>query len=134
MKKANPSDKDSDPKPYLNPSKVIKPRPYVLSKSIFPVSSDENRGSSSNTTTVAATPASNNFISTDNSNNHSFHFPNENEEIMWWENMMNEIEIDDQLLGSANDINEELEMVEEGNYGNLEELFRDAEFWDVFNS
>ncbi|KAK8621395.1 hypothetical protein V6N13_067828 [Hibiscus sabdariffa] len=136
MKKVNPSDKDSDPKPYLNPSKVIKPRPHVLSKSIFPVSSDENRGSSSNT----ATPANNNFVSADNSNNHSFHFGNENEEIMWWENvLMNEI--DDQLLGSANDIyqnvlgnqsvNEELGVVEEGNYGNLEELFRDAEFWNV---
>ncbi|KAK8507798.1 hypothetical protein V6N13_140541 [Hibiscus sabdariffa] len=144
MKKVNPSDKDSDPKPYLNPSvsntKVIKPRPHILSKSIFPVSSDENKGNSSNTTTVAATPASNNFGSTDNSNSNGFHLPNENEEIMWWENMLrNEIEVDDQLLGSANDIdindiNEELENVEEGNYGNLEELFRDAEFWDVFNS
>ncbi|KAL4340941.1 hypothetical protein GQ457_08G014970 [Hibiscus cannabinus] len=133
MKKVNPS----DPKPYLNPSKVIKPRPHVLSKSIFPVSSDENKGNSSNT----ATPASNNFGSTDNINNNSFHFPSENEEIMWWENMMNEIEIDDQRRGSADDVyrsmlgnqsvNEELGVVEEGNYGNLEELFRDAEFWNV---
>ncbi|KAK8994921.1 hypothetical protein V6N11_045988 [Hibiscus sabdariffa] len=145
MKKVNPSDKDSDPKSYLNPpvsnTKVIKPRPHVLSKNIFPVSSDENKGNN-NTATVAATPASNSFISTDDNINNRCYFPNENEDIMWWENiLMIEKEVDDQQRGSANDINlsvlgnqsvnEELGVVEEGNYGNLEELFRDAEFWNV---
>ncbi|GMI85557.1 hypothetical protein HRI_002225000 [Hibiscus trionum] len=141
MKRINPSDSNSNPKPHLNPwepnTKVIKPQPHNLSKNIFPLSSDGNKGNNNNTATVAATPTSNNFVLTDNSNN-------ENEEIMWWENMlMNEDEFDDQQPGSANDINlcvlgnqsinEELGVVEEGHYGNLDELFLDAEVWNVFN-
>ncbi|GMI85559.1 hypothetical protein HRI_002225100 [Hibiscus trionum] len=137
-KKVNPSGTDSNPKPHPNPpksnTKVIRPRPHVLSKNVFSISSDGIKGN--NTTTVATTPASNNFVSTDNNSN-------ENEEIMWWEKMlMNENGVDDQQPGSANDINlcvlgnqfmnEELGVVEEDNYGNLEELFLDVEFWNVF--
>ncbi|GMI85553.1 hypothetical protein HRI_002224500 [Hibiscus trionum] len=159
-KKVDPS---SNPNPRLNPSKpnpkVIRPRPQILSNNSFPVMLEENK---KNNTAVAAaaatTPASNNILVSANSGNgSSYCFPNENDEITRWENlMMNENEVDfqsEQRQNLINNINisvfgdqpiiEEmdysttsnsqlLELVEEDNYGNLDELSLDVDLWNEF--
>ncbi|KAL4342166.1 hypothetical protein GQ457_08G014940 [Hibiscus cannabinus] len=141
----------SDPNPHLNPPtpsfRVIKPRPLILSKNSFPVILGEDKKIN---TTTATTLASNNIsVSANSDNNISYCFPDENNEVMWWDNlMMNEKEVD-YLQDSMNNfnpsvledwhINEELEcsttcnLDEEDNYGNLDELYLDGELWNVFN-
>ncbi|XP_038990653.1 transcription factor MYB114-like [Hibiscus syriacus] len=140
--------------PLLNPSnpqsKVIKPRPQLLSKNSFPICSDGNMKIN-----TAAAAASNNLASADSS---GYCFPNENEEIMLWKHLtmneneimlwknvtMNENEVDyHQQQGSLDTMdlsvlgeqpmNEELEVVEEDPYGSLDEFYLDVELWNVFN-
>ncbi|KAL4340537.1 hypothetical protein GQ457_08G014950 [Hibiscus cannabinus] len=153
-KKVTPS---SDPNPHLNPStpsfRVVKPWSPIISKNTFPIILDEDK--KNNTTTT--TPASNNIsVSISNDNNISYCFPDEDDEVMLWDNlMMNEKEVYYQqqqdsmnkinlsVLGDR-PINEEMdysttckfqlpELVEEQNYGNLDELYLDGEPWNVFN-
>ncbi|KAK8507803.1 hypothetical protein V6N13_140546 [Hibiscus sabdariffa] len=126
----------------------------VISKNSFPIILDEDK--KNNTTT----PASNNIsVSTSNNNNISYCFPDENDEVMLWDNLtINEKEVDYQQQQRRQDpmtninlsvlgdrpINEEMdysttykfqlpELVEEDNYGNLDELYLDGEPWNVFN-
>ncbi|KAK8650926.1 hypothetical protein V6N13_140547 [Hibiscus sabdariffa] len=142
-----------DPKPHLNPStpsfKVIKPCPLILSKNSFPVILCEDKKTN---TTTATTLASNNIlVSANGGNNIGYCFPNENDEVIWWDNlMMNGKETDyQQKQDSMNNINlsvlgdwhinEEMDcsttcnLDEEDNYGNLDELYLDGELWNVFN-
>ncbi|KAK8621388.1 hypothetical protein V6N13_067821 [Hibiscus sabdariffa] len=144
-KKVNPS---SDPNPHLNPSfRVIKPRPLILSKNSFPVILGEDKKTN---TTATTTLASNNIsVSANGGNNIGYCFPGENDEVMWWDNlMMNEKEVD-YLQDSMNNfnpsvledwhINEEMDcsttcnLDEEDNYGHLDELYLHGELWNVFN-
>ncbi|KAK8532300.1 hypothetical protein V6N12_053745 [Hibiscus sabdariffa] len=132
-------DRSFDPDLRLNPSdpkfntKVIKPRPQILSKKNFVICSDEYM--KINTMAAAestSTPTSNNFL-------------DENGEIMWWENlMMNEDEVDyHQQQGLTDDIdlsvlgeqtaNEKLEAIDEDNCDTLGELYLDDELWNVID-
>ncbi|XVF31686.1 hypothetical protein REPUB_Repub17cG0013200 [Reevesia pubescens] len=103
-----PSNKDLKLKPRQNPSKpninVIRPRPRTLSKSSsFPVRLDGNH----NNAAAAATPAGNNLLIGESCNdNSSYCFPSDNNETMWWENLlMEDNEVDDQQQCSFNNGN-----------------------------
>ncbi|XVE72208.1 hypothetical protein DITRI_Ditri11bG0020800 [Diplodiscus trichospermus] len=146
LKKLNTySNKESKPKPDQIPSKpktdVIKPRPRTLSVKSFPVQLDGNNH-------AAVTPASNNNLGLANSyNNGSYCIPNENNEIMWWENLLlNLNEVDNQQQDSFNNsnlsglgyqaINEDSGdrrsmVVDEGNYCSWAEFFCDVEVGNV---
>ncbi|KAK8639289.1 hypothetical protein V6N13_137677 [Hibiscus sabdariffa] len=136
----NPHLKQSNPK---HNTKVIKPRPHILSKKSFPVCSDEFMKFNT-PAAVAATPAKNNSVSVDIDidNGSSYCFSKENDEIMWWENlMMNENEVDYQgwiddidlsVLGEQA-VDEKLEVVEEDNYDSLGELYLDDQLLHLFN-
>ncbi|KAL4339872.1 hypothetical protein GQ457_08G014930 [Hibiscus cannabinus] len=135
-KKVDPS---SDPNPHLNPSfRVIKPRPLILSKKSFPVLLGEDKKTN---TTATTTLASNNISeSATGGNNIGYCFPGENDEVMWWDNlMMNEKEVD-YLQDSMNNFNpsvlEDWHINEEMDCSttcHLDELYLDGELWNVFN-
>ncbi|KAL4325219.1 hypothetical protein GQ457_11G004960 [Hibiscus cannabinus] len=119
-------DPSFNPNPHLKPSnlkhntKVIKPRPHVLSKKIFPVCSDGYKKFNT-PTSIAATPARNNSVSADIGNGNSYCVSKENDEIMWWENLM------------MNENESIIKVVEENNYGSLGELYLDDQLWNLFN-
>ncbi|KAE8673159.1 Transcription factor MYB90 [Hibiscus syriacus] len=141
----NKVDASSNSNP-LNPLKsitrVFRPRPHILSRNNFPIILDENK---KNNAAAAATPASYNILESANiGNNNSYCFPNENDEMLWWENlMMNENEFDyQQQQRSINNINQSVlwgqpmnkEMeVEEEKYGSFDELYLDVELWNELN-
>ncbi|MFQ6660392.1 hypothetical protein Gotur_028934 [Gossypium turneri] len=125
------------PSPKLN-IKVIKPRPLDLS---VPLDKNNNNNNNDSDLAAASTPASNSLVSSDSGNNSSYDFSNDNNEIMWWKNMlMNE----DEPQGFGNNINHSAfinealgdvrtQVVEEDHYGTVDELFIDFDLWNMLN-
>ncbi|TYJ25981.1 hypothetical protein E1A91_A07G087100v1 [Gossypium mustelinum] len=129
------------PSPKLN-IEVIKPRPLNLS---VPLDKNNNNNNNDSDHAAASTPASNSLVSSDSGNNSSYDFSNDNNEIMWWKNMlMNE----DEPQGFGNNINHSAsgdqfinealgdvrtQVVEEDNYGTVDELFIDFDLWNMLN-
>ncbi|XP_040972455.1 transcription factor MYB90-like isoform X1 [Gossypium hirsutum] len=138
-KNIDTSSKTSNPKSHkLKPNtKVIKPRPQILSKRSFLVNLDEYNNNNNNNNNDRV-ETSNNVVLADCSDNHDGYCFLDHDEMMWWENMMmNEKEVDGhQLQCSANDIDQSVldQIMNEDNYGNtMDELFLDEELWNVFN-
>ncbi|TYH09378.1 hypothetical protein ES288_A07G090800v1 [Gossypium darwinii] len=138
-KNIDTSSKTSNPKSHkLKPNtKVIKPRPQILSKRSFLVNLDEYNNNNNNNNNDRA-ETSNNVVLADCSDNHDGYCFLDHDEMMWWENMMmNEKEVDGhQLQCSANDIDQSVldQIMNEDNYGKtMDELFLDEELWNVFN-
>ncbi|XP_012447247.1 transcription factor MYB1 [Gossypium raimondii] len=131
------SGKNSKPKSYQpNPNtKIIKPRPHILSKHSFLISLDEYNNNNNNN----HAEASNNVaLANDGNDDYGYCFPNDHDEMMWWENMMiNEKDVDGyQLQCSANDFDQSVldQPMNEDNYGSIiDEVFLDEELWNVFN-
>ncbi|KAK8287891.1 hypothetical protein V6Z12_D07G088100 [Gossypium hirsutum] len=88
---------------------------------------------------IDTSEASNNVaLANDGNNDYGYCFPNDHDEMMWWENMMiNEKEVDGyQLQCSANDFDQSMldQPMNEENYGStIDEVFLDEELWNVFN-
>ncbi|KAL1160802.1 hypothetical protein V6Z11_A07G088800 [Gossypium hirsutum] len=88
---------------------------------------------------IDTSEVSNNVVLANDRNNvYGYCFPNDHDEMMWWENMMiNEKEVDGyQLQCSANDIDQSVldQPMNEKNYGcTIDEVFLDEELWNVFN-
>ncbi|XP_052886251.1 transcription factor MYB114-like isoform X1 [Gossypium arboreum] len=88
---------------------------------------------------IDTSEVSNNVVLANDRNNvYGCCFPNDHDEMMWWENMMiNEKEVDGyQLQCSANDIDQSVldQPMNEKNYGStIDEVFLDEELWNVFN-
>ncbi|MBA0650615.1 hypothetical protein Goklo_018011 [Gossypium klotzschianum] len=125
------------PSPKLN-IEAIKPRPLNLS---VPLDKNNNNNNNDSDLAAASTPASNSLVSSVSGNNSSYDFSNDNNEIMWWKNMlMNE----DEPQGLGNNINHSAfineafgdvrtQVVEEDNYGTVDELFIDFDLWNMLN-